>query len=355
MATHEPSRYLARALPRAFAPSVRPQSSCWRRNASSQASSGQSSDPFSELEAGSSLGATVPEDVVKSFDPVKKARSRKVQLPRSRYQFRSPKYDRGPLHPHRPPPPSNPASRLFVPGPFSLPRVEQTWKTTIASDIMTLCYVHNPPGFIPPTKAPRLREWDDSSPYHRNRQLRGPRGGDVLRLLRKPITFNNIPEIERITIHSYVKQAAQESSAWLHVSGMAVQAISNARVETFKSKASVASWSLVPGKNTVAVKAELYGENMLHFMGKLIDVVLPRIKDWQGVKGTSGDSSGNITFGLEPEHVALFPEIEVNYDMYPPKMIPGCHITIHTSARTDKDARLLLSALGMPFHGKLVD
>ncbi|CAG8275500.1 unnamed protein product [Penicillium salamii] len=272
-----------------------------------------------------------------------------------RYQFRSPKYDRGPLHPHQPPPESHPSSRLFVPGPFSSPRAEQSYESTVAPDIMTLCYVHTPPGFKPPPKAPRLREWDDSSPYHKNRVLRGPRGGDVLRLLRKPIKFNNIPEIERITIHSYVKNAAAENSTWLHVAGIAVQAISNMRVETFKSKSSVATWGIHPGRDTVAVKAELFGENMYHFLGKLVDVVLPRIKDWEGVKGSSGDSSGNITFGLEPESVAMFPEIEVNYDMYPPKMIPGCHITLHTTAKTDKDARLLLSAMGLPFYGKIVN
>ena len=96
---------------------------------------------------------------------------------------------------------------------------------------------------------------------------------------------------------------------------MAVQAISNVRVSTFKSKTSVATWGIAPGRDTVAVKAELRGENMLHFFSKLVDVVLPKIKDWEGVKGTSGDSSGNITFGLDPESVALFPEIEVNYDM----------------------------------------
>lgn len=181
---------------------------------------------------------------------------------------------------------------------------------------MTLCYVHNPPGFKPPPKGPRLRPWDDSSPYHKNRPLRGPRGGDVLRLLRKPITFKTVPKLERVTIHSYIKQAATESSAWLHVGGMAVQAISNTRVETFKSRSSVAPWGIAPGRNTVAVKAELRGENMYDFVGKLIDVVLPKIKDWEGVPGSSGDSSGNITFGLDPENVALFPEIEVNYDMY---------------------------------------
>lgn len=137
----------------------------------------------------------------------------------------------------------------------------------------------------------------------------------MLRLLRKPVHFNNIPKVERITIHSYVKQAAQENSGWLHVAGMAVQAISNVRVETFKSKTSVATWGIAPGRDTVAAKAELRGENMQLFLGKLIDVVMPRIKEWEGIKGSSGDSSGNITFGLEPENVALFPEIEVNYDM----------------------------------------
>lgn len=137
----------------------------------------------------------------------------------------------------------------------------------------------------------------------------------MLRLLRKPIRFNNIPKVERITIHSYVKNAAHENSGWLHVAGIAVQAISNVRVETFKSRSSVVGWGIVPGRDTVAVKAELKGETMYHFLGKLIDVVLPRIKDWPGVKGSSGDSSGNITFGLESEQVALFPEIEVNYDM----------------------------------------
>jgi large subunit ribosomal protein L5 len=181
---------------------------------------------------------------------------------------------------------------------------------------MTLCYVHSPPGFKPPPKPERLRSWDDSSPYHKNRQLRGPRGGDVLRLLRKPITFNNIPKLDRITVHSYVKGALSDGSAYLHVAGMAVQAITNVRVDTHKSRSSVPNWGVAPDKRFVAVTADLYGEDMYHFFGKLVDVVLPRIKDWRGVKGTTGDSSGNLSFGLPPDVVGLFPEIEVNYDMY---------------------------------------
>ncbi|KAJ5442783.1 Ribosomal protein L5 [Penicillium cf. griseofulvum] len=335
MAAREPSRYLTRALPRASVPSIRPQGFLSRRNVSDEAPARRLSDHLTELESASSLSTTVPNSAAASFDPLARAAARKNQLPRGRYQFRSPKYNRG---------------------PFSAPRAEQTFESTVSPDIMTLCYVHTPPGFKPPPKSARLREWDDSSPYHKNRVLRGPRGGDVLRLLRKPIKFNNIPEIERITIHSYVKNAAAErNSSWLHVAGIAVQAISNVRVETFKSKSNVAPWGIAANRDSVAVKAELYGENMYHFLGKLVDVVLPRIKDWEGVKGSSGDSSGNITFGLVPENVALFPELEINYDMYPPKMIPGCHITLHTTARTDKDARLLLSAMGIPFYGKIVN
>ncbi|KAJ6034517.1 hypothetical protein N7460_008692 [Penicillium canescens] len=323
MAAREPSRFLSRALPRASVPSIRPQGFLSRRNVSDEAPSRRLSDHLSELESASSLSTPVPESAAQSFDPVARAKARKTQLPRGRPILR---------------PPSGADLRRN--------RRRGHHESVLRSHA---AWLHASPESTP---SPRMGR---QLPYHKNRVLRGPRGGDVLRLLRKPIKFNNIPEIERITIHSYVNKAATENSSWLHVAGIAVQAISNVRVETFKSKTSVANWGIVPGRDSVAVKAELYGENMYHFLGKLVDVVLPRIKDWEGVKGTSGDSSGNITFGMEPENVALFPEIEVNYDMYPPKMIPGCHITLHTSARTDKDARLLLSAMGIPFYGKIVN
>jgi large subunit ribosomal protein L5 len=54
---------------------------------------------------------------------------------------------------------------------------------------------------------------------------------------------------------------------------------------------------------------------MYHFLSKCVDVVMPKIKDWRGVKGSSGDSSGNLAFGFTPEEVAMFPEVEINYDM----------------------------------------
>ncbi|KAH8633802.1 hypothetical protein IG631_12437 [Alternaria alternata] len=147
---------------------------------------------------------------------------------------------------------------------------------------------------------------------------------------------------------------AQENSGNLHVAGMILQAISNVRATSHKAKHNVVGWGLRAGRY-VSVTAKMEREDAEHFLAKLIDVVLPRIKEWKGVPGSSGDGHGNMSFGLTPDQLALFPEIEVNYDAYPPKMIPGCHITIQTDATNNKDARLLLQAIGIPFYGKLND
>lgn len=82
MAAREPSRHLARALPRAFAPSARPQALIGRRNASDEAPTRRLSD---ELETASSLTSKVSDSAAESFDPVSRASARRSQLPRSRY------------------------------------------------------------------------------------------------------------------------------------------------------------------------------------------------------------------------------------------------------------------------------
>lgn len=84
MAASEPSRYLARSLPRAFAPSSRAPAFCWRRNASDQASTRSPSAAINDLES-TTLSTPLSEDTVKSFNPLERARARKTQLPRSRY------------------------------------------------------------------------------------------------------------------------------------------------------------------------------------------------------------------------------------------------------------------------------
>ncbi|KAI9721328.1 MAG: hypothetical protein M1828_005188 [Chrysothrix sp. TS-e1954] len=297
--------------------------------------------------AGSSESLTSAES---AFDPIVQSRGRKRQLPSSRYKFRSPRFYRGPLHPHQPLKPSEPNSREFIPGPFTHPRYAQTYHDTIAPDLMTLAYQHYPPGFAAPPTAPTLRDWDDTSPYHKNRPPRPPRGS-VMRLVQRPVTFRNIPELTGITVHSQLKM---NDNFHLHVAGMVVQTITGVRYEPHVAKKDILSFNQRKG-HVVSVVSSMKGEDMWHFLAKLVDVVMPRFREWPGVKGSSGDNQGNISFGIGPEQMIFFPEIEVNYDAYPPKMIPGCHITLKTSARSDKHARLLLSALGVPFYGKMVN
>lgn len=136
-----------------------------------------------------------------------------------------------------------------------------------------------------------------------------------MKLLRKPITFQNVPKLERVTVHTMVKEAAvSNDSSHLHVAGMILQAITNVRATSHEVKKSLAGFGIRAGQS-VSVSCDLYGEDMYHFLSKVVDVVMPKIKDYRGIKGSAGDSSGNLGFGFTKEEVAMFPEVEVNYDM----------------------------------------
>ncbi|KAL3957645.1 hypothetical protein ACCO45_008223 [Purpureocillium lilacinum] len=251
-------------------------------------------------------------------------------------------------------PSSDPTARDFVPGPFSFPRMKHTYDSTIAPDLLTLTYTHVPPGTVPvESQKGTLREWDDSSPYHKNRPRRGPRGGGSSRLgiLERKITWNNIPEIEAVTINSYAPLAA-DNKEYLHVARAVVQAISGAYPEVTTVKHHVIQWGVRKGDKAGA-KVTLRGGAAYDFVDKLVTLVLPKIKDWPGIKATTGDDAGNLAFGMKPAWMAYFPEIEFNYDMYPAKLMPGCDIFIHTTGTSDRQGRLLMEALGFPFYGKV--
>ncbi|KAL1877617.1 hypothetical protein VTK73DRAFT_8441 [Phialemonium thermophilum] len=330
---------------------------CLTRNASTaagEATATQSIPDLADLESDSSLGAPEPPlGVVETFQPWKRAAQRKYRLPAGRYQYHPPKYDRGPFHPIQSPPSSEPIARDFVPGPFNLPRLKQTYQSTIASDLLTLTYLHKPPGTPKQGKSERLRGWDDSSPYHKNRARRGPRGSEVLRLIERDITFKNIPEIKAVSLAMFTPEA-QKDRDYLIVARAMLMAITGTMPEITRSKHAVAAWGAQKDKYS-GVKTTIYGNAAYEFLDRCIHLVFPKIKDWKGVKGTTGDSSGNLSWGLEPEHMAYFPEIEVNYDMYPSKMMPGCRVYVHTTATSDRQAKLLLRALGVPFYGELRD
>jgi large subunit ribosomal protein L5 len=137
----------------------------------------------------------------------------------------------------------------------------------------------------------------------------------VLRLIEKDITWQNIPKIEEITVHSMVK-GALDDSAQLHVAGMMLQAVTGVRPTVHRAKHDVSQWGLRQTK-PISLTCTLRGEEAWGFLDKCINIVFPRIKDWPGVKGSSGDSSGNLAWGFDREGAMLFPEVEVNYDVSP--------------------------------------
>jgi large subunit ribosomal protein L5 len=109
-----------------------------------------------------------------------------------------------------------------------------------------------------------------------------------------------------------------------------------------RAKRSVASFKLREGM-AIGTMVTLRGVRMYDFLDKLINVALPRLRDFQGVSAESFDGRGNYTLGLREQLV--FPEIE--YDKV--DKIRGMEITIVTTARTDQEGRRLLAQLGMPF------
>ncbi|VBB76246.1 Putative mitochondrial LSU ribosomal protein L7 precursor [Podospora comata] len=320
---------------------------CSRRWASSAAAEA----PFEDLED-SALGAPpLSEEEKKTFRPWKRQADRKFALPSGRYNYHAPKYDRGPLHPVQPLPSSEPTARDFVPGPFNLPRLRQTYLSTVASDIMTLTYNHIPPGTPKKETPQRLREWDDSSPYHANRSLRAPRGAPVLPLLERDVNFTNIPEIKEITLAAYVPAALQDMDNLL-VARAALLAITGVLPEMTKTRTNVQQWKIRAGE-FAGCKVTVRGNEAYEFFDRCVNLVFPRIKDWRGIEATTGDSSGNLAWGFTPEELKLFPEMEVNLGMYPPKMVPGCRVYVKTTATSDRQARLLLQAMGLPFFGEV--
>ncbi len=194
--------------------------------------------------------------------------------------------------------------------------MKHTYDSTVAPDLLTMTYQHTPPGTVAPeSQKGSLRGWDGSSPYHKNRPRRGPRGGSSSRLglLERDITWNNIPEIEAVTINSYAPLAS-DNKEYLHVARAMVQAITGSYPDVTTVKKHVVQWGVRKGDKAGA-KTTLRGGAAYEFVDKLLTLVLPRIKDWPGVKASTGDRAGNLSLGLKPEWILFFPEIEFNYDV----------------------------------------
>ncbi|MCQ2579521.1 MAG: 50S ribosomal protein L5 [Treponemataceae bacterium] len=151
-----------------------------------------------------------------------------------------------------------------------------------------------------------------------------------------------IPAIKKIVVSMGVGEALANKKL-LDAAVTDITAITGQKAVKTKAKKSIANFKLRQG-NEVGVMVTLRGARMYEFLDRLINVALPRVKDFRGIKATGFDGHGNYSLGITEQ--IIFPEID--FDKI--ERIAGLNINIVTSATTDNDARVLLTKFGMPFR-----
>ncbi|MEJ8552961.1 50S ribosomal protein L5 [Tepidibacter sp. Z1-5] len=167
---------------------------------------------------------------------------------------------------------------------------------------------------------------------------------EVTPALMEKFTYENvmeIPKLEKVVINMGIGNA-KENAKELEAAVAELEMISGQKPVTTKAKKSVANFKLREGM-PVGAKVTLRGDKMYHFVDKLVNISLPRVRDFRGVNPNSFDGRGNYALGIKEQ--LIYPEIE--YDKV--DKVRGMDIIFVTSAKNDEQARELLKLLGMPY------
>lgn len=151
-----------------------------------------------------------------------------------------------------------------------------------------------------------------------------------------------VPTVKKIVVNIGMGEAMDNPKS-LDAAVSDVMQITGQKPVVTKARVSIAAFKLREGR-AIGVKVTLRGERMWAFLDRLINVVLPRVRDFRGISRDAFDGRGNYTLGLREQ--LIFPEIQ--YDKI--DKIRGMEITIVTSAENDEQATRLLEMLGMPFR-----
>ncbi len=155
-------------------------------------------------------------------------------------------------------------------------------------------------------------------------------------------TVMQVPRIQKVVVNIGMGEALDNPKA-LDAAANDLTLITGQKPVITKARKSIANFKLREGR-TIGAKVTLRGEKMWAFLDRLLNIVLPRVRDFRGVSPDAFDGRGNYTLGLREQ--LIFPEIE--YDKI--DKVRGMEITIVTSAPADDQAALLLQLLGMPFR-----
>jgi large subunit ribosomal protein L5 len=168
---------------------------------------------------------------------------------------------------------------------------------------------------------------------------------EVIPALKNEFSFRNVMEVPRVTkvvVNIGMGEALDNAKA-LDAAVNDLQLVTGQKAMVTKAKKDISNFKLRAGK-PIGVKVTLRGERMWSFLDRLMNVALPRVRDFRGIPSKGFDGRGNYTLGLHEQLV--FPEIE--YDKI--DKLRGMEITVVTTARSDEHGRRLLALLGMPFQ-----
>ncbi len=169
--------------------------------------------------------------------------------------------------------------------------------------------------------------------------------GEIVQTLLEEFKYDNVmqvPKVTKVVINVGVGEALDNSRA-LDATVEDITKITGQQPIITRAKKSVANFKLREGRG-IGVKVTLRGERMWAFLDQLVNLALPRTRDFRGISANSFDGRGNYTLGLRDQ--LIFPIIE--YDKI--DKLRGMEITVVTSAQTDEEGRRLLKLLGFPFQ-----
>ncbi len=167
---------------------------------------------------------------------------------------------------------------------------------------------------------------------------------EVLPAMMKKFEYKNpmqVPKLEKIVVNIGLGEA-KENAKLLESAVEELKIITGQAPVITRAKKSIANFKLREGQ-AIGCKVTLRGEKMESFFDKLVNISLPRVRDFRGVSNTSFDGRGNYSLGIKEQ--LIFPEIE--FDKI--EQIRGMDVVIVTTAKTDEEAREFLTLMGMPF------
>src|ERR1044072_3693655 len=168
---------------------------------------------------------------------------------------------------------------------------------------------------------------------------------EILPALMKEFDYTNpmaVPKIEKVVLNMGVGREAQNNPKFFEQAMMELSTIAGQKPVITKAKKSIAAFKLRTGM-PIGVSVTLRGDRMYEFLDRLINAVLPRVRDFRGVSARAFERRGNYTLGVKDQ--LIFPEIDFNKV----DKTRGMNISIVTTANTDEEGRALLRQFGMPF------